>query len=80
MKTTIKVTRTGEIHVTGRVPNTNQTGSYFWGYVERDERIVALRDEAAQAGDFAQVHLCTQALEGSHAAFRKCVAAILAAQ
>ena len=76
----IKITRAGEIHVTGRIPQTNQNGQYLWGYVGFDQRIALLRDEAAAHGDEAQVHLCTQALNGSHTAARKCVAAILAAQ
>lgn len=42
--------------------------------------ITALRDEAAAAGDAAQVRLCTEALAGSEAAARRCARAIAAAR
>lgn len=36
------------------------------------EQIQALRDEAAQAGDFEQVTICDLALEGDEVAIAEC--------
>jgi hypothetical protein len=42
-----------------------------------DPSIWALRDEAASAGDDAQVSLCELAIDGNEDAFAKCVSVIL---
>lgn len=49
-------------------------------YTVTDDQIRALRQEAGQAGDTAQVALCTRALEGSRWARGRCATAIRAAQ
>lgn len=42
------------------------------------QRVIGLRDEAARAGDLAQVELCKKALAGDYAARIECVNALLA--
>ena len=48
---------------------------------EQEKQIVALRTEAAEAGDFEMVVECTKALSGVHpAALKRCLEAIAAAR
>ncbi len=37
-----RITKTGDIHVNGTMPNTNQTGWYLYGNVNRAETRLAL--------------------------------------
>lgn len=45
-----------------------------------DEQIETLRDEASEAGDLAQMAICTRALAGDAAARRECERVIRAAR
>lgn len=41
-----RITRAGEIHIYGRMPNTNQDGWYLWGWIGNAETEARIDDLA----------------------------------
>lgn len=53
----IRITRNGEVHVYGRMPNTNTTGWYFAGFSENLLDQISEEERRAEADAKALAHL-----------------------